>query len=143
MFSVGRKKGKLALAAAPVLAHPVGLEAIGNGEISSAATERDQAAIVFKIAVQMVRADAELLAMIKIFDSIKTMDCMHNGSVCRAISAEPRTEHGVILPLMRVCFDLGAAASHLTANELEVASSRVRTQLSGLSLAPHVGYCYR
>ena len=95
MLSVGRKNGKSALTAALVLAHLVGSEAIRNGEIYSAATEREQAAIVFKIAAQMVRADPELLAMIKIVDSTKTMVCMHNGSVYRAISAEAGTKHGL------------------------------------------------
>ena len=95
VLSVGRKNGKSALTAALVLAHLVGPEAIRNGEIYSAATEREQAAIVFKIAAQMVRADPELLAMIKIVDSTKTMVCMHNGSIYRAISAEAGTKHGL------------------------------------------------
>jgi phage terminase large subunit-like protein len=95
VLSVGRKNGKSALTAALVLAHLVGPEAIRNGEIYSAATEREQAAIVFRIAAQMVRADPELLAMIKIVDSTKTMVCMHNGSVYRAISAEAGTKHGL------------------------------------------------
>ena len=62
MLSVGRKNGKSALTAALILAHLVGPEAIRNGEIHSAAVEREQAAIVFKIAAQMVRADLEQLA---------------------------------------------------------------------------------
>ncbi len=95
VLSVGRKNGKSALTAALVLAHLVGPEAIRNGEIYSAATEREQAAIVFKIAAQMVRADPELMALIKIVDSTKTMVCMHNGSVYRAISAEAGTKHGL------------------------------------------------
>jgi hypothetical protein len=95
VLSVGRKNGKLTLTGAPVLAHLVGPVAIRNGEIYSAATEREQAAIVFKTAAQMVRADAELLAMSKIVDSTKTMDRMHNGSVYRAISAEAGTKHGL------------------------------------------------
>ena len=95
VLSVGRKNGKSALTAALVLAHLVGPEAIRNAEIYSAATEREQAAIVFKIAAQMVRADLELLAMIKIVDSTKTMVCTHNGSVYRAISAEAGTKHGL------------------------------------------------
>ncbi len=95
VLSVGRKNGKSALTAALVLAHLVGPEAIRNGEIYSAATEREQAAIVFRIAAQMVRADPELLAMIKIVDSTKTMVCLRNGSVYRAISAEAGTKHGL------------------------------------------------
>jgi phage terminase large subunit-like protein len=62
VLSVGRKNGKSALTAALVVAHLFRPEAIRNGEIYSAAMEREQAAIVFKIAAQMVRADPELLA---------------------------------------------------------------------------------
>ena len=51
-LNVGRKNGKSALTAALVLAHPVGPEAIRNGEIYSATTEHEQAAIVFRLAAQ-------------------------------------------------------------------------------------------
>jgi phage terminase large subunit-like protein len=95
VLSVGRKSGKSALTAALALAHLVGPEAIRNGEIYSAANEREQAAIVFKIAAQMVRADPELPSMIRIVDSTRTMVCLHNGSVYRAISAEAGTKHGL------------------------------------------------
>ncbi len=95
VLSVGHKNGKSALTAALVLAHLVGPEAIRNGEIYSAATEREQVAIVLTIAAQMVRADREFLAMIRIVDSTKTMVCMHNGSIYRAISAEAGTKHGL------------------------------------------------
>lgn len=95
VLSIARKNGKSALVAALVLAHLVGPEAIRNGEIYSAATEREQAAIVFKVAAQMVRADPELLALVKVVDSTKTMVCFHNGSVYRAISAEAGSKHGL------------------------------------------------
>jgi phage terminase large subunit-like protein len=62
VLSVGRKNGKSALTAALFLAHLGGPEAMRNGEIYSAAMEREQTAIVFKIVAQMVRADPELLA---------------------------------------------------------------------------------
>ena len=44
---------KTALIAALVLVHLVGPEAIQNGEIYSAASDREQAAQVFKVAAQM------------------------------------------------------------------------------------------
>jgi len=76
------------------LLHLVGPEAELNGEIYSAATEREQAGIVFKYASQIVRADPELMSYIKIVDSTKTMVCYSNGSVYRAISAEAGTKYG-------------------------------------------------
>ena len=56
ILSIGRKNGKTALIAALALAHLAGPEKIANGEIYSAANDRDQAAIVFKFAAQMVQA---------------------------------------------------------------------------------------
>ena len=72
ILSIARKNGKTALIAALVLAHLVGPEAIQNGEIYSAANDREQAAQVFKMARQMVEADPELAAMIKVVPSTKT-----------------------------------------------------------------------
>lgn len=94
ILAMARKNGKTALIAALALVHLVGPEAIRNGEIYSAATEREQAALVFKYAAQIVRADAELEAMIKVVDSTKTMLCMQNGSTYKAISAEAGSKYG-------------------------------------------------
>ncbi len=93
--SEARKNGKTAEVAALVLVHLWGPEAVLNGEIYSAATDHIQAAIVFKYAAQMVRADMELQAAIKIVDSTKTMVCFENGSVYRALSAEAGTKFGL------------------------------------------------
>lgn len=94
ILAMARKNGKTALIAALVIVHLVGPEAIKNGEIYSAATEREQAALVFKYASQIVRADAELSAMIKVVDSTKTMLCTLNGSTYKAISAEAGSKYG-------------------------------------------------
>lgn len=94
ILSIARKNGKTALIAALVLAHLVGPEAVQNGEIYSAANDRAQAAQVFKFAAQIVRADPELLQMVKIVDSTKHIACYRNGSFYSAISAEAGTKHG-------------------------------------------------
>ncbi|MDB5597392.1 MAG: terminase [Hyphomicrobiales bacterium] len=95
ILSIGRKNGKTALIAALVLAHLIGPEAIENGEIFSAANDREQAAQVFKVAAQIVRADPELSRLLKIVDSTKHIACFANGSFYRAISAEAGTKHGL------------------------------------------------
>jgi len=95
ILSIARKNGKTALMAAIVLVHLVGPEAIANGEIYSAANDREQAAQVFKVAAQMVRADPELLSIVNIIDSTKSMVCYANGSFYKAISAEAGTKHGL------------------------------------------------
>jgi phage terminase large subunit-like protein len=95
VLSIARKNGKTALIAALVLAHLVGPEAITNGEIYSAANDREQAAQVFKVARQMVEADPELQALITVVPSTKTLVCRDNGSFYRALSAEAGTKHGL------------------------------------------------
>lgn len=77
-----------------MLAHLVGPEAVQNGEIFSAANDREQAAQVFMMARQMVEADAELSGMVKAVPSTKTLACYGNGSFFRALSAEAGTKHG-------------------------------------------------
>ena len=95
ILSLARKNGKTALISALVLVHLIGPEAVLNGEIYSAANDRDQASIVFKYAAQIVRSDPELMALIRIVDSTKTMVCYQNGSVYRAVSAEAGTKYGL------------------------------------------------
>lgn len=77
-----------------MLVHLVGPEAIENGEIYSAANDRAQAAQVYKMAAQMVRADSELSAILKCVDSTKTIGCRANGSLYQALSSESGTKHG-------------------------------------------------
>ena len=95
VLSIARKNGKTALIAALVLCHLVGPEAVQNGEIYSAANDREQAAQVFKVAAQIVRADEELSRLLKVVDSTKTIACYGNGSFYKAISAEAGTKHGL------------------------------------------------
>jgi phage terminase large subunit-like protein len=95
VLSIARKNGKTLLAACLVLVHLVGPEAEWNGEIYSAANDREQAAQVFKCAKQMVEADPELLARLSIVPSTKTIVCLANGSFYRALSAEVGTKHGL------------------------------------------------
>ena len=95
VLSIARKNGKTLLAAALVLVHLLGPEAITNGEIYSAANDREQAAQVFKCAKQIVDADPELLALLRVVPSTKSIVCLHNGSFYRALSAEVGTKHGL------------------------------------------------
>lgn len=102
IFSVARKNGKTALIAALVLVHLVGPEAIPNGEIYSAATDREQAGQVFKFARQIVESDPDLHrttetpnGLIDVVPSTKTLLCKSNGSFYRALSAEAGTKHGL------------------------------------------------
>jgi phage terminase large subunit-like protein len=99
ILSIARKNGKTALIAALVLVHLVGPEAIQNGEIYSAANDRKQAAQVYKMAAQIIRADPELDieqgGLLRCVDSTKHIACYSNGSFYEAMSAESGTKHGL------------------------------------------------
>jgi phage terminase large subunit-like protein len=88
---VGRKNGKSSLVAGIALAHLIGPEMIPNGEIYSAANDREQAGIIFKLARQIVELEPELVSKIEIIPSTKTLFARANGSFFRSISAEAGT----------------------------------------------------
>ena len=100
ILSMARKNGKTALIAAIALAHLVGPERVPNGEIYSAANDRDQAAIIFKFARQIVELDEDLRSRIEVIVSTKTMFVRRTGSIYRAISAEAGTKHGYMPSLV-------------------------------------------
>ncbi|MCP3475102.1 terminase large subunit [Bradyrhizobium sp. CCGUVB1N3] len=110
ILSMARKNGKTALIAAIALAHLVGPEAIVNGEIYSAANDRDQAGIVFKFARQIVDLEPELREEIEVIPSTKTMVARRTGSIYRAVSAEAGTKHGY-LPSLVIYDELAQAKS--------------------------------
>lgn len=95
ILSMARKNGKTALLAALVLCHLVGPESVENGEVYSAANSREQAAQIFKVAAQIVRAEPELMAKLRVIDSTKHISCYGNGSFYKAISADAKLQHGL------------------------------------------------
>ena len=92
-IEVPRKNGKSELAAAVAL-----LLLFGDGEMSAeiygAATERDQAAIVFGVAAQMVKNDAKLYGMSRVFEGRKRITVPSTDSFYHAISSEAASKHG-------------------------------------------------
>jgi phage terminase large subunit-like protein len=95
ILSIGRKNGKSVLIAALALLHLIGREAELNGEIYSAATEREQAANIFKYASQIVEMTPELKPYLKVVASTKTIVSLPNGSFFRALSAEAGSKMGL------------------------------------------------
>ncbi|WP_246755777.1 terminase large subunit [Bradyrhizobium neotropicale] len=120
ILSMARKNGKTALIATIALAHLVGPEAIIHGEIYSAANDRDQAAIVFKFARQIVELEPELRDEIEVVPSTKTMIGRRTGSVYRAISAEAGTKHGY-LPSVVIYDELAQAKNRVLYDVLDTA----------------------
>lgn len=92
-IEIPRKNGKSEMAAALALYGLIGDGVIG-AEVYSAAADREQAALVFNAAAQMVRNDPVLSARLKILDSQKRIVDYQTGSFYRAISAEAYSKHG-------------------------------------------------
>jgi phage terminase large subunit-like protein len=95
ILSIARKNGKTALIACLVLAHLAGPAQIVNGEIYSAANDREQAAQVFKVAKQIVESSPQLSPILNVVPSTKTIVCLRNGTFYRALSSESGTKHGL------------------------------------------------
>lgn len=93
LLMLPRKNGKSELCAALAVYFLMFDGEIG-GEVYSAAADRDQAALVFNVAAQMIRNDPELEAQCEIIDSQKRIVHRASGSIYRAISAEAYSKHG-------------------------------------------------
>ena len=94
ILSFARKNGKTALAAFLLLLHLAGPESVPNTELYSAATSRDQAAVLFTLASKCVRLSPTLSEFVAITDSSKILACPELGTKYQALSAEDKTAHG-------------------------------------------------
>lgn len=106
IISFPRKNGKTALIAWLLLLHLCGPEARPNSQLYSAATSRDQAATVFKLAVKTIRQNPDLSDVIIIRDTAKELLCPELGTFYAALSADNKTAHGKS-PVFAVHDELG------------------------------------
>jgi len=93
LLMLPRKNGKSEICAALAIYFLLFDGEIG-AEVYSAAADKDQAALVFNVAAQMIRNDPELLGECEIVDSMKRIVHRRSGSFYRAISAEAYSKHG-------------------------------------------------
>src|SRR4029453_1121262 len=131
LFMVARKNGKTELAAAVALYGLFGDGEMG-AEVYSAANDRDQSALCFNVAAQMVRNDRILLAQCDIIDSQKRIVHRPSGSFYRAISAEAYSKHGINASLV-VYDELHAAP---TRDLFDVLSTSMGTRTNPLMFIP-------
>jgi len=109
LLMMPRKNGKTELCAALAIDGLLFDGEIG-AEVYSAANDKEQAALCFNVAAQMIRNDPELSAACEIVDSQKRIVHRKSGSFYRAISAEAYSKHG--FNASRVIYDeLHAAQS--------------------------------
>jgi phage terminase large subunit-like protein len=97
LLMLPRKNGKSELCAALAIYFLLFDGEIG-AEVYSAAADKDQAALVFNVAAQMIRNAGseleEIVGQIEIIDSQKRIVHKKTGSFYRAISAEAYSKHG-------------------------------------------------
>lgn len=93
-IEIGKKNGKSELGAALALNMLVNDDE-WKAEVYSCASDRQQAAIVFDVAVDMVRQNPTLSKLIKIIPSTKRMVYQPTGSIYQVLSSEVATKHGL------------------------------------------------
>lgn len=108
ILSFGRKNGKTTLAAVLLLVHLVGPEFKRNSQLYSAAQSRDQASLLFNLAVKMVRLNQDLADNIVIRETVKQLLCPDHGTRYAALSADASTNLG-LSPIFIVHDELGQA----------------------------------
>jgi phage terminase large subunit-like protein len=107
ILSTGRKNGKTATVAAIVCAALLGPLRRPGGQIISASMSREQAAIIFRYAVRMLRVSG-LAHLVTIRESKKEIEHGPTGTTFRAISAQSSTAHG-LSPYLVLFDELGQA----------------------------------
>lgn len=106
ILSIARKNGKTALIAALVLAHIVGPESRQNSQVVSGARSRDQASLVFKLALKMVNLNPDLRKIIRDVPSTKSLVGLPMNVEYRALSAEGGSNHG-LSPALAIIDEMG------------------------------------
>ncbi len=106
LLSMARKQGKTALVAAILLAHLIGPEAVANSQIRSGARSREQAAIVFDLALKMLRSNPLLTKHYHPTPSYKSIYGLFRNVDFRALSADASTAHG-LSPVLAILDEMG------------------------------------
>lgn len=106
ILSIARKNGKTGLIAGILLAHLVGPEAVQNSQIVSGAMSREQAAIVFNLAVKMINLKVELQEIVHIIPSGKRLIGKPCNVEYKALAAEGKTTHG-LSPILAILDEVG------------------------------------
>ena len=95
VITIPRKNGKTQLAAALALCHLVGPEAEQRGQVYSAASDKDQAAIVFRELEAYIFAVPEFEERCNIRAFHKEITDEVTGSFYKAMSSDARKAHGL------------------------------------------------
>lgn len=111
ILSIGRKNGKTALIACLLLAHLVGPVAILNSQIVSGALSREQAALVFNLAVKMIQLNPKLSNIVSIKPSGKRLIGLPMNVEYKALAADGKTAQG-LSPVLAILDEVGQVQDH-------------------------------
>ena len=89
-----RGNRKTAFGAGLALLHTIGPEKRPEGQVVSAAADRDQARVAFDDAWAIVEMEPRLKAVVDVVDSRNWIDHVRTGARYRAISADAKKHHG-------------------------------------------------
>jgi len=95
LVTLPRKNGKTSLAAALALCHLLGPESEPRGQVFSAASDREQASIIFKEMEAIILSVPEFSERCHIQSFHKTITDTTTGSVYKAMTADGRKAHGL------------------------------------------------
>jgi phage terminase large subunit-like protein len=95
VLSVPRKNGKTQLASGLALCHLCGPESESRGQIFSAASDREQAGLVFREMQAIILRTPELAKKCRIQSFTKTITDLETGSIYCALSSDSRKAHGL------------------------------------------------
>lgn len=100
ILSCARKNAKTALIAGLILAHLIGPASVFNGQIYSAAVDRDQARVVFKMVVDIIQMTPWLKRSLWVRDHVSIIEVTDKSrasyrSTYKALSAVVKSKHGL------------------------------------------------
>lgn len=113
ILSLARKNGKSALIAGILLSHIIGSEAVENSQIISGAMSREQASLIFNLAVKMLQLNPDLEPLYRVIPSGKKIFGLRKNVEYRALSAEGSTAHG-LSPILALLDEVGQIKGSMT-----------------------------
>jgi phage terminase large subunit-like protein len=106
ILSIARKNGKSALIGGLLLAHICGPEARTNSQVVSGAMSRDQASLVFHLAVKMINQEPILQQATRVVPSTKMIIGLVKNVEYKALAADGTTAHG-LSPALAIIDEVG------------------------------------
>lgn len=113
ILSISRKNGKTALLACILLAHIIGPMRRLNSQVVSGAMSREQASVVFNLAVKILLLQPKFTGLFKYTNSGKKIVGIKSNVEFRALSADGTTAHG-LSPVFAVLDEVGQVRGPLT-----------------------------